>query len=71
MRFRGIFRDSIGVLIFPDQKLEVPDKNKLEADIVVPGVLRIRASNVYFPDLVLEYEYDIVPGRIIKIQGHL
>ncbi len=58
-----------GKLIPPNQKIKVPDKRKGEADITVPGVLRIRASNVYFPDLVLEYEYDTSSGKINRIEG--
>ena len=52
----------------PNQKIKVPDMGKGEADITVPGVLRIKESNEYFPDLVLEYEYDICSGRINKIE---
>ncbi|AIY90297.1 hypothetical protein [Geoglobus acetivorans] len=61
VRFRQMLRE---VYIYPDQKRTVPDKSKSEADIDVPGVLRIKASNVFYPDdFTLTYEYDIKSGR--------
>ncbi len=63
VRLRGIF-GSKGRIIPPKQKIKVPDKKNSEADIVVPGILRIKASNVFYPDdFTLEYEYDTSSGR--------
>ena len=64
VRFHHKLRE---VFIYPEQKIKIPDE--FEADIDVPGVLKIKASNVYFSDLSLKYEYDISSGRINRIEG--
>ncbi|AEA47099.1 hypothetical protein [Archaeoglobus veneficus] len=65
--FRHIFRLGRGILITPGSSLRI--SGQFEKPIVVPGVLRIKASNVYFPDLVIEYEYVISSGEINKVEG--
>jgi len=67
--FRHIFRADTcqGVIISSGDSLIIPSKEV--KPIKVQGVLRIKASNVYFPDPVLEYEYDLGSGRINKIEG--
>ncbi|MBE8540064.1 hypothetical protein [Geoglobus acetivorans] len=44
VRLRTLF-GAKGKLIPPNQKIKVPDKGKGDADITVPGVLKIKASN--------------------------
>ncbi|MDI3502498.1 MAG: hypothetical protein PWR13_308 [Archaeoglobi archaeon] len=57
-----------GIIIPPDQERKIPDKEKLESDIRVPGILKIKASNLYYPDLTLVYEYDLSSGGF-EVEG--
>ncbi|GEM_PF-6820568 len=59
VRFRHIF-GSKGIILIPNQRIKITDK--FEAKIDVPGILKVRASNLYYSDLVLEY--DIRSGKI-------
>lgn len=63
---RGIFGVK-GIIIPPNQKRKIPDK--MDANLKVPGVLRIKASNLYYPKLTLVYEYDLSSDKINKIEG--
>jgi len=65
--FKHKFKEGRGVYIYPESTFIIPDNS--EKPLKIPGILKIKASNVYFPELVLRYAYDISLGEIVEIEG--
>ena len=48
-----------GEILSPGQKKEFQ-----KSSLGIPGILRIKVSNLYYRDLVLEYEFDVGLGKM-------